>query len=344
MPVRAGRSLLSVLFVAIAGVALSIYLLMQFLIPDEPDRMVPLSQRLTLSYFIDTIRDSGVPVAVFLVLVMVTIWIVLQLTLAPVRRLSEHASRIGPANLDERLPAAEAPTEIAPLVVAFNTALDRLEDAWKAQRAFSANAAHELRTPLAALRAQVESLLPPQHRSEAADEFDRLSRIITQLLMLSEGEHGPLRRTTPYDLVEIVGTVTTEYAPAFIRSGRRIGLDPMPAALAREGDAVLVGVAIRNLLDNALKHTPVGSSVTVGVDADGVISVGDDGPGLPAEFAARAFQAFARADPNSNGAGLGLSIVARIADLHGGQAWMADSARGACFKLRIPPAGDATTT
>jgi signal transduction histidine kinase len=209
MRLRSGRSLLSVLFFSIAGVALSIYLLMQFLIPDEPDRSIPLADRLTASYFLDTTRDSGVPVAVFLVLVMATIWIVLQLTLSPVRKLSEHARRIGPANLDERLPAAEAPTEIAPLVEAFNTSLDRLEDAWKAQRAFSANAAHELRTPLAALRAHVESLLPAQHRGEAANEFDRLARIISQLLVLSEGEHGPLRRTCPFDLVEIAKTATS---------------------------------------------------------------------------------------------------------------------------------------
>ncbi|MEN5362758.1 sensor histidine kinase [Brevundimonas intermedia] len=338
---QAQRSLKSVLFFSIAGVALSIYLLMQFLIPDEPDRSIPLADRLTASYFVDTTRDSGLPVAVFLLLVMVTIWIVLQRTLAPVRRLSEEARRISPNNLDERLPAADAPSEIAPLVEAFNTALDRLEDAWKAQRAFSANAAHELRTPLAALRAQVESLLPASHRQEAALEFDRLSRIITQLLVLSEGEHGPLRKTCPFDLVQVVTTATTECAPAFVTSGRDIGLDPHADFLERRGDAVLVGVAVRNLLDNALKHTPVGSTVTIRVDEDGVISVMDDGPGLTADFAARAFQPFARADAGGSGAGLGLSIAARIAQLHGGRVWLEPTAQGACFKLHIPPSAGA---
>jgi signal transduction histidine kinase len=337
MRLRTGRSLLSVLFVSIAGVALSIYLLMQFLIPDGADRSIPLGQRLTAAYFMSTIRDSGVPVAVFIALVMVTIWVVLQLTLAPVRKLSEHARRISPANLDERLPAAEAPAEIAPLVEAFNASLDRLEDAWKAQRAFSANAAHELRTPLAALRAHVESLLPEQHRGEAADEFDRLSRIISQLLVLSEGEHGALRRTCPFDLVEIARAATTDCAPAFVRSGRTIGLDLWPHTLPRQGDAVLVGVAIRNLLDNALKHTPPGSSVRVGVDGQGIVSVQDDGPGLPPEFIERAFQPFARADPDSAGAGLGLSIVGRIAEIHGGRAWLEAGGGGAHFRLHIPP-------
>jgi signal transduction histidine kinase len=337
MRVRVERSLLSVLFISIASVAVSIYLLMQFLVPDEPGRSVPLSERFTLSYFIDNTRDGSSAVALFIVLVMVTIWIVLQLTLAPVRRLSEHASRIGPANLDERLPAAEAPTEIAPLVVAFNTALDRLEAAWKTQRAFSASAAHELRTPLAALRAHVESLLPAESRGEAAAEFDRLSRIISQLLVLSEGEHATLRRTSPFDLVAVVTAVATEYAPEFIHGGRQIGLDCKPKTLLRHGDPVLVRVAVRNLLDNALKHTPRGSTTTVEVDADGVVSVADDGPGLSAEFAERAFQAFSRADPTSNGAGLGLSIVARIAEQHGGRAWLETAHKGACFKLSIPP-------
>jgi signal transduction histidine kinase len=252
------------------------------------------------------------------------------------RRLSDHASRITPTNLDERLSASDAPTEIAPLVEAFNASLDRLEEAWKSQRAFSANAAHELRTPLAALRAHVESLLPPQAHAEATAEFDRLSRIISQLLLMSEGDHGVIRRAAGFDLAAVVTERTAEYAPAFLRSGRRIGLDTAGAPLPRMGDPVLVGIAVRNLLDNALKHTPAGASISVEIDGEGVVTVADDGPGLAADFADRAFEPFARADPNSAGAGLGLSIVARVARLHGGEAWIVPVSPGACFKFHIP--------
>lgn len=334
---KPGGSLFSVMLVSIAGVTLAVYLVTRFLLPDEPNRSIPLADRFTVDYLVEALREGGGPIVVFILMVVVTIWIVLQRTLAPVRDLSERARRIGPANLDARLPVAQAPAEIVPLVEAVNTSLDRLEDAWKAQRAFSANAAHELRTPLAALRAQVESLLPAQHRGEAAEEFDRLSRIIAQLLVLSEGEHGPLRRTSPLDLVEVVANATTECAPDFLRSGRNIGLEATTTEAPRQGDAVLVGAAIRNLLDNALKHTPVGTQVTVGVDAAGLVSVADNGPGLSPEFAARAFQPFTRADARSAGAGLGLSIVSRIAQLHGGSAWLESSGKGAVFKLHIPP-------
>lgn len=294
---KPGGSLFSVMLVSIAGVTLAVYLVTRFLLPDEPNRSIPLADRFTVDYLVEALREGGGPIVVFILMVVVTIWIVLQRTLAPVRDLSERARRIGPANL----------------------------------------AAHELRTPLAALRAQVESLLPAQHRGEAAEEFDRLSRIIAQLLVLSEGEHGPLRRTSPFDLVEVVANATTECAPDFLRSGRNIGLEATTTEAPRQGDAVLVGAAIRNLLDNALKHTPVGTQVTVGVDAAGLVSVADNGPGLSPEFAARAFQPFTRADARSAGAGLGLSIVSRIAQLHGGSAWLESSGKGAVFKLHIPP-------
>jgi signal transduction histidine kinase len=330
------RSLLSVLFVSIASVAVLIYLFMRLIMPDAPDDGVPLDQRFTTAYLIATLRDGGAPLAVFIGLLMATIWIVLERTLAPLRRLSDHARRIGPSNLDERLSTDHAPAELKPLVEAFNTAIDGLEDAWKAQRSFSATAAHELRTPLAALRALVESLLPPGETAEATAELDRLSRIISQLLVLSDGEHGGVRRPVPFDLVDVATQVTMDSAPAFLRSGRQIGLDSAADGLFRVGDPILVAIAVRNLLENALKHTPPGSTVAVAIDLEGVISVDDDGAGLPHDFAARAFDPFTRAHPTGEGAGLGLSIVARIAERHGGRAWLAPGP-GARFRLHIPP-------
>ncbi|MGH7018910.1 MAG: HAMP domain-containing sensor histidine kinase [Brevundimonas sp.] len=330
----ARSSLLRVLFVAIIGVSMTLYFLFQLL---EPNPEVPLLKRFTVSYVAHMVDDNGGGVVTFISLLMLTVGVLLQLALQPVRRLSNQARRIGPANLAERLPVDDAPREIAPLVAAFNSALDRLEDASKAQRAFSANVAHELRTPLAALRAQVESLLPSEHRREASAEFDRLSRIISQLLTLSEGEHAALRQRIAFDLAVVVEETTRDCAPAFVQSGREISLDRADVAtVERTGDPVLIGLALRNLLENALKHTPPGTRVMVSLTSEGVVSVSDEGPGLPSDFLDRAFQPFTRVDRRSAGAGLGLSIVTRIVQLHGGEVWTDALNPGVAFRMRFP--------
>jgi len=117
---------------------------------------------------------------------MFGVYLTLHIGLRPLRRMSQLAGDITPANIDARLSVDSAPREIAPLVEAFNAALDRLETGLRAQRDFSANAAHELRTPIATLRAQVESLLEPDERQAAMEEFERLGRLIAQLLSLAE--------------------------------------------------------------------------------------------------------------------------------------------------------------
>ena len=170
------RSILQTLLVSIAGAALLAYLVTRLLIPENAAYGLSLRDRLASDYLLARLNDAWRPLAVFVLISMAGIWLVLRKVLAPIKELSLQARRIGPANLNERLPLARAPVELAPLVHAFNASLDRLEEAWKSQRSFSANAAHELRTPLAALRAQVESLLGPEERKQAVAEFDRLSR------------------------------------------------------------------------------------------------------------------------------------------------------------------------
>lgn len=330
----AGRSLRSVIFVSIAFVSLALFVILHL---AEPDPATPLSQRFKLEYFLDSSQGSGVELTIFIVCLMVTVGLLLQWALQPVRRLSDHAARIGPSTLHERLAVDSAPAEIAPLVSAFNTSLDRLETGWNAQRSFSANAAHELRTPVAALRAQVESLLPPDHRQEAIAEFDRLGRIINQLLVLSEGENGPLRHVEVFDLTVLVRDIVSECAPALVRSGRDVALEPLPVQpVRREGDPVLLGAALRNLIENALRHTPPGTSVSVALSGDGLITVEDDGPGLPAGYRERAFEPFSRGARDGAGAGLGLSIVARVAELHGGEAGVDQAPGRTVFRMSIP--------
>lgn len=272
------------------------------------------------------------------------IWVTLQLALRPIRRLSQRADSIGPNSLHQRLPIEDAPAEIAPLVASFNASLDRLEAAWSAHRAFSSNAAHELRMPLAALRAHVESLLPAGERRVATAEFDRLGRVIEQLLYLAEADQDHLVCKEPFDLVTLARETAMLAAPKIIAGGHDISFESGIQTYPCEGDSLLASIALRNLLENARKHTPQGTRIAVSVADTGVVTVSDNGPGVPDQFESRLFERFSRSDPQGDGAGLGLSIVARVMALHSGRSWYERRRVGAAFHLAFPAADNADGT
>lgn len=306
---------------------------------DPEDLGVPLLERLRPAWIVAQFRDATPEIVLLLVLMMGGVYATLHIGLRPLRRLSHLAGGIAPATIEARLPAEAAPREIAPLVEAFNAALDRLEVGLRAQRDFSANAAHELRTPLATLRAQVESLLEPHERRAASEEFERLGRLIAQLLALAEAEGGASGVGARFDLVALSRDVAGDMASFILSSDRTIGFDSAVETFALDGQAGLVETALRNLLENAVRHTPSGAEILVSVDAHGVVRVSDDGPGVPAAIRDRVFDRFSRGDPRGSGAGLGLSIVRQIMERHGGQARLAVSERGACFELDFRPRG-----
>ncbi|MFT4090684.1 MAG: ATP-binding protein [Asticcacaulis sp.] len=326
-------SLLHVLFAVMVVLSTVLYIIVQlrdsgFFGPvpaDELETLLSLNQ----------LSEYRYPLAVILT-VNVAIWLTLHFALRPIRRLSERAGTIGPANLHERLPLDNAPSEIVPLVSAFNLTLDRLEAAWASQRAFSANAAHELRTPLGALRAEVESRLPAEDRRAATAEFDRLGRLIEQLLVLAEADQDHLNHNQKFDLVGLTRETATELAPRILSQGHDIGFDSVLSHQKCRGDPILVGIALRNLIENAVKHTPKGTRIDVSVSQTGVISVKDNGPGVPKDFESRLFERFSKADAGSYGAGLGLSIVARIMTLHGGEAGFERLRQGTTIHLKFP--------
>jgi signal transduction histidine kinase len=301
---------------------------------DSPDeRALSLLQRLSPARLWFQITDSLQEILLLMSLMMMGVYLTLHIGLRPLRRLSQLAGNIAPATIDARLPVESAPREVAPLVEAFNAALDRLEAGWRAQRDFSANAAHELRTPLATLRAQVESLLEPDERRAASEEFERLGRLIGQLLSLADAEGGVPGPAARVDLVALSRAVATDMAGPILSSGRSVGFDSASETFAVEGHAGLAETALRNLLENAVRHTPPGAEILVSVDAAGVVRVSDDGPGVAAEIRHRVFERFTRGDPKGSGAGLGLSIVRQIMERHGGAARLVDTERGACFEL-----------
>jgi signal transduction histidine kinase len=331
---------MGMIFPILVTVTLFVYFAQEVLgLDPDPDDMTPI-ERITTGYILAEAREVLPMLGFYLALISAVVFIVLHFGLRPLRRMSEQAAQIGPATLEDRLNLRATPAEIAPLVEAFNGALDRLESGWRAQRDFSANAAHELRTPLAALRAQVENRLEPEDRKAAVQEFDRLSRLIAQLLMLAETEHGETRAIEPFDLVAVARRTASDLAPAILSGGRQLefasGIETWPA----HGHPLMIDVALRNLLENAIRHTPVGSCIVVTVGGAGTVTVSDDGPGVPAAFADRLFNRFSKADPASGGAGLGLSIVARVMALHDGRARLIRTAGGACFELDFSGCGE----
>jgi len=330
---RRGGSLLRMLFPSVVMVVTAGFIIAEIIGRNADTRRLPVFQRLEPLRLINEAGEHLSMIVLFIVLMMIALYTTLHIGLRPLRRLSHLAAEIGPSTIHARLPVASAPREVAPLVEAFNAMLDRLETGWRAQRNFSANAAHELRTPLAILRTQVESLLEADERRAASEEFERLGRLIAQLLALAEAEGGALGQMSRFDLVALSRDVASDMASFVLSSGRTLGFDSALESFMIEGQADLAETALRNLLENAIRHTPVGVEILVTINAEGLVCVSDDGPGVPAEVEARLFERFSRGDPQGSGAGLGLSIVRQIMERHGGTVRLAAAHRGACFEL-----------
>jgi signal transduction histidine kinase len=321
------------LFPSVVMVVTAGFIIAEIIGRNADTRGLPVFQRLEPLRLINEAGEHLSMIVLFIVLMMIALYTTLHIGLRPLRRLSHLAAEIGPSTIHARLPVASAPREVAPLVEAFNAMLDRLETGWRAQRNFSANAAHELRTPLAILRTQVESLLEADERRAASEEFERLGRLIAQLLALAEAEGGALGQMSHFDLVALSRDVAGDMASFVLSSGRTLGFDSALESFMIEGQADLAETALRNLLENAIRHTPLGVEILVTINTEGLVCVSDDGPGVPAEVEARLFERFSRGDPQGSGAGLGLSIVRQIMERHGGTVRLAPFPRGACFEL-----------
>ncbi|MGY2001435.1 ATP-binding protein [Blastococcus sp. SYSU DS1024] len=259
--------------------------------------------------------------------------------LAPVRRATDEALTLSAADLSRRLSPPARMDEVGRLVQTLNGMLDRLAAAVARERAFTADSSHELRTPLAILTAEVELA-----RDRSADESvrggldtalaeaGRLSGLVDDLLVLARADTGHLEASRPLDLDELVDRVVGRFRTLATR--RAVGLRTAGAAVVR-GDTAGVERAVANLVDNALRHTPDGGTVTVEVRATGPesaeIAVHDTGPGVPPDRLPRLFDRFSRVDDarhERGGAGLGLAIVAAVAAAHGGRVTAANAPGG----------------
>jgi two-component system, OmpR family, sensor kinase len=276
---------------------------------------------------------------VVMLLASLFIWLAAGRALAPLKALSNTARSIHDTDLSRRI-TVRGNDEIAELGMTFNEMLDRLDYAFTSQRAFMADVSHELRTPITIIRGHLETLGDdPDERREAmavvADELDRMSRLVDDLLVLARSSRPDFLRVEPLDLDLLTHDL---FAKARQLGPRDWGLDEVAVGLIH-ADPQRITQAVMNLADNAVRHTKESDRIAIGSSTDERetrIWVRDSGPGISQADQQQIFERFA-AGQKGGGAGLGLSIVRAVAEAHGGRVEL-DSApgRGATFVIVIP--------
>lgn len=274
----------------------------------------------------------------------VACWLLVGQALRPVAALRRGAEDITTTREHRRLPVPAAEDEVHRLAVTLNDMLDRLERSSARQRAFVSDAAHELRSPLAAIRTQLEVARAhpsnadwDQTSADALADVERLSRLVDDLLVLARADEAPRRRFEPVDLAQVADDVVARYESSAVPV-RRVGAASVPLS----GDVDALGRIASNLIDNAVRHAT--SAVTVDVaEADGgmaALTVTDDGPGIPAADTERVFDRFTRLDEarsrDAGGTGLGLPIVRELVRIHGGTVELEDNQPGLRAVVHLP--------
>ena len=310
---------------------------------DGRDYLIQIAQDLShRDVIIDDIVTSFIPSVawitfpILLVLLLIDI-LIFRRALMPVREASTTAASIGPTRAGVRLPEATMPTEIAPLVHAVNQALDRLESGFRAQRDFTADMAHELRTPLTIIRARVDSLEPGPLRDSLRSDLENMTRMINQMLDIAELESFIIAGDARADLQAVCAEAVAFMAPVAVGQSKAIALGGSEGPVWVHGHAEALFRAVRNLIENAIRHTPTGGAIEVEVLADGTVRVLDDGPGVAETERDSIFRRFWRRDrTKSESRGLGLAIVARVAETHGGTITVDNRPTGgAAFTLHL---------
>jgi two-component system OmpR family sensor kinase len=279
-------------------------------------------------------------------------WVMAGRTLSPIKNIVRTAQEIEVSQLNRRVPVTGSGDEIDQLAVAFNEAFTRLEKAVGEMQQFTASIAHELRTPLAALRGEAEmTLLHSMSLEECKttlasqiEEFDKLSLMIHQLLTLAKAESGELKiEHKPVDVTALLQDLVETFS--LLASEKRIALhlDSQPD-LTIEGDRQWLERALINIVDNAIKYTPPGGRVDISGRPEGsviAIDVVDTGQGISPEALPHIFERFYRADASRSkdieGVGLGLSLVKWIVDQHNGMIRVtSDPGHGTHVSIHLP--------
>lgn len=302
-----------------------------------------------ISDSVEVLRNSllvVIPLAI--ALLAATIWWLVGRALDPVEAIRTEVMAISQADLDRRVPVPDTDDEVSRLAVTMNLMLDRLEDGVSRLRRFVADASHELRSPLTRIRSELEVDLADSavadpiatHRS-VLEETVAMQRLVDELLYLARADAGQeLRGAEPVDLDDVL----LAEADRLRAHGLTVGMSQVSAGQV-VGDRAQLVRAIRNLTDNAARHAVAVVTLELSeTDAEIVLAVADDGPGVPSEHAEHIFERFARTDEgrsrDEGGSGVGLAIVRDVVERHGGTV-IIDTGHdaGARFVVRLPIAG-----
>jgi signal transduction histidine kinase len=316
----------------------------------------------------EIIKGLILPQFVILPLAVLLVWFALARGIRPLAELQQRIRKRESTDLSA-IPEGGVPDEVAPLVRAINELLQRLDRSIAAQRHFLADAAHQLKTPLAGLRMQAElaareidsgrsdpSSMKHSLR-QIAHSTQRAAHMVNQLLAMARAEDaGQALRRQPVDLTAVTRTVVRDFVPRAIGQRIDLGYEGPDASTGTRllAEPVLLSELVRNLVDNALRYTPPGGTVTARVVPDPsmrevVLQVEDSGPGIPPDEREAIFRSFYRGQDNAvEGSGLGLAIVREVAERHGAGVTVADArprgegiSPGALFTVRFPLAAQA---
>jgi signal transduction histidine kinase len=290
-----------------------------------------------LAQFLTHVAWITVPILLLLLIVDIAIF---RRAMQPIIAASTLAEQIGPDRIELRLPETAMPREVLPLVRAVNEALDRLDAGFRTQREFTADAAHELRTPLAILRTQIDMIEDRELAGPLRHDVESMSRLVNQLLEISELDSFFVAERETADIVAIAAEIAGFLAPLALSQKKTLAVTGARHPVRVRGNSDAIARAVRNLVENALAHTRPGTMVELAVAPEGAISVLDRGPGVPNGEREHIFKRFWRRDRRRGGnAGLGLAIVARIAEMHDATVTVEDRrGGGAVFTIRFPAA------
>ena len=281
----------------------------------------------------DTLRWQG-PVYAFAALV---IWLAVRRGLAPLRAAARKARDIDMDSLNQRLPEGAMPIEVSPFVRAVNDALTRLDAGVARQRRFVANAAHQLCTPIAILRARVDDPDGESLRRDLRRDLRHLQALVEKLLVSARFEAAGRESWETLDFNALVREKLADYAPLICENGRHIEFDGASAPILTRGDRRALGSIVANLVDNALRAEPEGGTVIVRLARGAALAVEDHGAGVAPADRSKIFEPFWRGSQATPGAGLGLAIAKELVEKLHGRIWVEDMpGGGATFKLSFP--------
>ncbi len=297
-------------------------------------------------------RRAVALMAALIATLAIVVWFGVQFGLRPLRDLQDAIEQRSPDDLSRiRRPV---PAEVTGIVATLNRLLGQVDHSIQTHQAFISDAAHQLRNPAGAILSLAETLpdvTDPEARRQREQELISASRksarLAGQLLHLERLHYGNTATPEPFDLNAVVEEVSADLAPAVLGQDIAFSFDRSPEPLPVCGDATLIGEAVRNLIDNALRHGGPGlgriAIRTLRQEDRALVEVTDDGHGLSPDNSEIAFRRFGQVEPGE-GSGLGLSIVQSVATLHDGEVEVGDVPNGALLRLRLPLTAGAPAT